>query len=312
MRAKLYRGWWYAVWREGGVTKRRALRTRDRDEALRALSDYTRAVAAPRDTVGGIWAAYQQDRPRDRAGWAWKRLSPTFQHLRPDQIDGALCRSYAVQRRKDGVGDGTIHTELTFLRAALNWHAPNAGSDVELPSKPAPNSRHLTRAEYARLLGACVTPHVRLFIVLALATAGRMGAILDLTWDRVDLEGGMVVLAKGAQTRKGRATVPLTDGARRELAAAYAARTSPFVIEYGGQQVGKVRKAFDRAAHDAGLAWVTPHALRHTAAVWMAEAGVPMAEIAQYLGHTSEKITFRVYARFSGTYLRKAMGALEV
>jgi integrase len=43
----------------------------------------------------------------------------------------------------------------------------------------------------------------------------------------------------------------------------------------------------------------------------MAEAGVPMAEIAQYLGHTDSRITERVYARFSPTYLRGAVGALD-
>ena len=31
---------------------------------------------------------------------------------------------------------------------------------------------------------------------------------------------------------------------------------------------------------------VTPHILRHTAAAWMAMAGVPMAVIARLLGHT--------------------------
>lgn len=312
MRAKLYRGWWYAVWREGGDTKRRALRTQDRDAALRALKDFERDLALPTDTVAGIWAAYQQERPRERAKWAWGRLAETFGHLRPDQVTPALCRAYADQRREHGAADGTIHTELTFLRAALNWHKPDGGVEVQLPAKPPPNSRHLTRAEYLRLLGASTTPHVRLFVVLALSTAGRMGAILDLTWDRVDFAQGTIRLSDGPQTTKGRATVPMTDSARRELLAAHAARTSPFVIEYGGEKVGKLRKAFDRAAKAAGLDWVTPHALRHTAAVWMAEAGVPMAEIAQVLGHTSEKITFRVYARFSPQYLRRAVGALEV
>jgi integrase len=312
MRVKLYRGWWYAVWRDGGETKRRALRTQDRDAALRALADFQRAIALPTDTVAGIWAAYQVERPRDRAKWAWGRLAESFAHLRPDQVTPALCRTYATQRRAQGAGDGTIHTELTFLRAALNWHRPTAGAVVDLPAKPPPNSRHLTRAEYIRLLGATTTPHVRLFLVLALSTAGRMGAILDLTWDRVDFAQRTIRLADGPQTTKGRATVPMTDGARRELLAAHAARTSRYVIEYGGEKVGKLRKAFDRAAKAAGLGWVTPHALRHTAAVWMAEAGVPMAEIAQVMGHTSEKITFRVYARFSPTYLRRAVGALEV
>jgi hypothetical protein len=43
----------------------------------------------------------------------------------------------------------------------------------------------------------------------------------------------------------------------------------------------------------------------------MAEAGVTMAEIAQFLGHSSEAVTFKVYARFSPTYLRKAAAVLD-
>jgi len=312
MRARLYRGWWYAVWREGGRTHRRALRTQDRDAAVRALADYQRALSKPGDTVAAIWTAYQAERPRERAAWAWHRMSETFGPLRADQITPALCRDYATTRRKAGASDGTIHTELTFLRAALRWHDPATGARVEMPSKPPPASRHLTRAEYARLRDAAHSPHVRLFVVLALATAGRMTAILQLTWDRVDFEAGVIQLADGqAKTKKGRATVPMTDSARRELLAAHAARTCGHVIEYGGKAVGKIRKAFERAAESAGLAWVTPHALRHTAAVLMAEAGAPMAEIAQVLGHSDERTTFRVYARFSPAYLRRAVGALE-
>jgi len=46
--------------------------------------------------------------------------------------------------------------------------------------------------------------------------------------------------------------------------------------------------------------------------VWMAEAGVPMAEIAQYMGHSDPKITYRIYARYSPTYLQRAANALQV
>lgn len=311
MRIKLYRGWWYAVWRDDAGTQRRALRTQDRDEAQRALADFQTALATPRDTVAGIFAAYQREKGKPRAAWAWAKLREPFGHLRPDQITREACRDYAEARRKQGVGDGTIHTELTFLRAALNWQRPGGGALVQLPAKPAPKALYLTREQYAALLAGSNTPHVRLFIVLALATAGRMGAILGLTWDRVDFNAGTIQLADGPQTRKGRATVPMTDTARRMLLEAHAGRTSAYVIEYGGKQVGKLRKAFERAAESAGLGWVTPHVLRHTAAVWMAEAGVPIAEVAQYLGHTEERITFRIYARFSPTYLRKAAGALE-
>jgi integrase len=51
--------------------------------------------------------------------------------------------------------------------------------------------------------------------------------------------------------------------------------------------------------------------LRHSAAVHMAEEGVPMSEISQYLGHSDTRITEQIYARFSPDYLRRAAAALE-
>jgi integrase len=50
----------------------------------------------------------------------------------------------------------------------------------------------------------------------------------------------------------------------------------------------------------------------HTAAVWMAEAGVPIPEIAQYLGHSNSRTTERVYARYSPGYLQGAARALSL
>ena len=56
----------------------------------------------------------------------------------------------------------------------------------------------------------------------------------------------------------------------------------------------------------------SPHVLRHTAAVWMAEDGVPIQQIAQYLGHNDSRTTERVYARFSPDYLREVAKALNL
>jgi len=43
----------------------------------------------------------------------------------------------------------------------------------------------------------------------------------------------------------------------------------------------------------------------------MAEEGVPMPEISQFLGHSNTQVTEKVYARFSPDYLRRAAAALE-
>jgi integrase len=137
-----------------------------------------------------------------------------------------------------------------------------------------------------------------------------MAAILDLTWDRVDFERGIIRLGTGEKRRKGRATVPMTERSRAELLEAAKARTCDHVIEFAGSKVARIAKAFRRNAGAAGLQWCTPHVLRHTAAVWMAEAGVPMSQIAQVLGHTDSRSTERVYARYSPDYLRVAVSAL--
>jgi integrase len=43
----------------------------------------------------------------------------------------------------------------------------------------------------------------------------------------------------------------------------------------------------------------------------MAEEGVPMSEISQYLGHTDTKTTEKHYARYSPTFLRRAGAVLD-
>jgi integrase len=267
MRLKLYRGVWCAVWRECGQTRRASFRTKDRATAERLLTDYQRASHRPADTIACIYAAYLQDKGTPRARWAWQRLEPHFAPLRPDQVNRQRCRAYVTARRQSGAGDGTTWSELTYLRAALRWHDKATPAVVELPSKPPPREHHLSREQYQRLLAAAQTPHIRLFIILALATAGRMTAILELTWDRVDFDRGIVRLGKGEQRRKGRATVPMNDTLRAALTEAAQARTCDYVVEYGGKRVGRIVKAFASTADAAGLAWCTPHVLRHTAAV---------------------------------------------
>lgn len=314
MELKLYRGSWAAVWYEGGRTKRRSLRTRDRAIAEQRLADLTHRDEG--DMVGEAVESYLREkkgraRSHEAMGYAWAALKPMFAHLRPDQVTRDLCRQYAGQRRSQGRADGTIIKELNLLRTAIRFAGKAGVAQFDMPHAPEPRERHLTRSEYARLLRGARLPHARLFIILALATGARSSALLDLTWDRIDFERGLVRLYAGEGRRKGRATVPMTRRARRWLEKARKAAETKFVIEWAGDRVRSIKRSFREAARRAGLPCVTPHVLRHTAAVWMAEAGITMEEIAQFLGHSDPRVTYRVYARFSSDYLRRAASALE-
>lgn len=322
-------GRFFVRWKaEDGRWQRRSLGTDDNATAKARLGEFKRQIdfqqhAGETLTVAAVYHAYVADRKAEgktavpRMKDAWKRLEPTFGPLIPAHINKTLCRQYTADRKRSGAGAGTVHVELGYLRAAMRFARREGWITMEpvvvLPTKPAPKDHHLTRDEAQALIEAAEHPHLRLFIILALATAARSQALLDLTWDRVDLDRRQIRLRKPqkAETAKGRATVPINETALQALLEARRGAIGDHVIEWAGHGVGSVKKGVSAAAARAGVK-ATPHVLRHTAAVWMAEAGTPMAEIAQYLGHTNPATTFRVYARYSPDYLRKAASALEL
>jgi integrase len=309
------------IWRDG-KRQRHDLGTTDPREAERlAPSLYAELTKPKGGAVVDLWDAYCRDR-EGRAVVAtmrhtWKALRSRFGRFAGGEITVADCRAHVAERRARGIADGTIHTELGHLRTVLRWaerrglleRAPH----IERPSKPKPRERHLTREEARALIEAATFPHVRLSIILALGTGARVAALLGLTWNRCDFDKGQIDLRDPSitQPHKGRAIVPMNRTVRAALQGAKQGALTPFVIEWAGHRVGSVKRGLKRAAALAGLSDVSPHVLRHSAAVHMAEAGVPMEEIAQYLGHADVGITRRVYARFSPTYLRQAASVLE-
>jgi integrase len=292
--------------------------TTDREIAARRLIDLEQGRRRKATTVAEMMTVYQEERGPNIASpetlqFAWKRLSPVFGHLRPDQITRALTRAYAAKERRRGISDGSIRRDLGALGAIIRYSDKLSAAVIEMPPAPPPKSRHLARDQYRALREASrKIPHLHLFVVLAYRTGGRASAVLELTWDRIDFAREQIRLGLGERRAKGRATVPMREDTSEILREAQKAALTDYVIEYGGKQVKSVKRAFKAAVARAGLpADTSPHILRHSAAVHMAESGVPMAEIAQFLGHSSESVTFRTYARFSPSYLQRAAAALE-
>lgn len=248
----------------------------------------------------------------DRFDPTWKALQPHFGHRFGHAVTREDCRAYHTARREAGRSNSTIKTELELLRACLKHRYGDSATALWLPPASAPRDRYLTKQEVDKLLESIETPHVRLFVTLAIATGARMSALLDLTWDRVDMERGIIDLNPPGRhkTNKRRTVVPMNSRARAALAEAFRARLSDHVIEYGGKPVASVKKAIRLAAQRSGVP-CSPHVFRHTAGVWMAEADVPMSRIAQFLGHTNSRVTEAVYARFSPSYMKDASAALD-
>lgn len=318
------RGGFCVSWPDPDTGRRRryqlAARTASEAEA-EARDRYLRETVPPeRATVKTVWNAYRQhlgDKPTARTlRHTGKAVLAAFGALRPDQITVEDCRAYLARRLAEGRRVGTVHTELGHLRSACRWAAKigliDRAPHIERPPKPDSEVAPLTDAQIAALLAACTTPHIRLAVILLLATGARVGAVLDLTWERVDFERGVIDLRlPDGVTRKGRAVIPMNRMARAALTAAHAARLSDFVVEYAGGRVKSIRRGYTAAVERAGIGRAHLHQIRHTVAVRMLAAGQPIEAVAQYLGHSNTAVTRKVYARFMPEHLAGAAEVLE-
>jgi len=323
-----FRGKFAVTWNEGGRRFRHSLGVDGRAEADQRLARFVAAQDAANATAKGsaytvaaAWEGYTQAlgaKPSAvTASHQWKAIAPVFAGRNAATLTEDDCRRYIEARRARGRSDSTIWSELSRLRSALKWAENKRLIDrapkIWLPGPSPPRDRRMTREQVSAFIAACTMPHVKLFAILAATTGARMGAILSLTWDRVDLERGLIHYQDPTmfRTKKGRATTPINALARGTLIDARAGATTPFVIEWAGQRVRSVKKGIATAGERAGTPWVTAHVFRHSAASIMAESGVPMAEIAAMLGHRDSRTTERTYARLAPDFLRRASGTLE-
>lgn len=314
------RGKFAIVWWEEDGRRRHSLGTDDRASAEAAARSFweKRSIGGEVHTVGEAVALYLSAK-RDmasikRAQVAWKAAAPFWAKLPIARVDEKAPLDY--RERRAHCAAVTVRNELAVIRAALNWAKKKRlikdAPFIEMPSFPSAEIGHLTKVQFRKLLAGCVRPHVKLFMQLAVATGARSNALLDLTWGQVDFDREVIRLnpRDRVQTAKYRAVVRMNQQIAATLKTAKEGALSEYVIEHGRERVGSIKKGFAAACERSGVQ-AHPHMLRHTAAVWMAEAGEPMNVIAQFLGHTDSRITERVYARYSPAFLSRAASALE-
>lgn len=312
----------YAVWSEDGRSKRRSLRTSDREIAEVRFADWLRDRRAPAAQSGPVtaadaWAAYVTTKNASAAGrHAWGNLSRAFEAKRVDRIRPADALAYLRAREAGRIGRpavaSTVRKELAWLQAVLNNAAAlglvpaSAVPSLPLPPAAAPRSRWLTRDEVGLLLAEASAPRrdppdgrltrLELFTRIALETGARKTAILELTWDRVDLDAGVIHFAVEGEvySKKRRASVPISAALRPTLERALEEADGLLVMGTSSD----IWRQFTRCATRAGLAGVTPHTLRHTAATHMARGGVPLWQIAKILGNTLAVVE-KTYAKWA-------------
>lgn len=328
---------YYIVWSEGGRSRERSTSTRDREQAEKALGEFILEQQAknyngpsdPDETLITIIldeyaTAHENEPSAARNGYAIDALTPFWQDKMVSEVHEKSCRDYCDKRNKKGVVASTARRELVVLRSAINFAVKSkrlaTGVNFWLPEEPEPLDIWLTRWEVARMVrearrkGFRARKHLPFFILLAVYTGRRREAILGLRWTNIDLVHGTIDFRRPgeAETTKRRGKIMAHRkllGHLRRLKAKINPGEMDYVVAWGGDLIKDVKRSFAVAVKAAKLGKrVTPHTLKHTAATWMAQNGVPMFDASDFL-QTSPKTLEKVYAHHDPKHHAKALKA---
>ncbi len=272
-----------------------------------------------------------------------QQLAPV--HL--SELYARLLREGRRDGRPGGLSPRTVgHVHRTVhraLRQAVRWQlvARNVASDLELPTVPPSEMVTLTREQARTLLAAAAArPLMYWLVLLGVATGARLGELLALRWSDVDLDAGAARIGasrrivgkrmevKAPKTEAGARTValgPSTVAALKRLRVEQAARRLALGGDYHAEDLvickpdgrpyrpDSTSTMFRKFADAAGLPkTIHVHTLRHSAASFLAAAGVPASDIAAQLGHADGgALALRVYVHPLAENRRRAAGHLD-
>ena len=212
----------------------------------------------------------------------------------------------------------TANRLLTVLKAALNhaaetreWLPIAAWSKVK-PFKgvDVAKRRLLTDEESRRLVNAS-EPDFRPMVRASLLTGARYGELRHAKVKDYDRQSRTVYLV---ETKNAIARPAYLDDEGTQMLETAIAGKKPgdllFTRPDGTQwkqadQLRRMNDAFDRAKIDK----TTFHDLRRSYGARLARAGVPMAVIAEALGHKDERITRKHYAHLAPSYVSETVRA---
>jgi integrase len=240
-------------------------------------------------------------------------LKPTLGHVKLDKLTPLQVQSVYRHKLDEGLSAATvvkIHSTLSkSLKLAVKWQLVknNVCTAVDPPRPTKPEIKPLTTSQLQAMLDAARNDALYPLYVLAATTGMRIGEILGLKWEDVNLEAGTLQVKRSVfndqisqpKTASGRRTIRLSKLAIRALKEHEQECEWLFCTSKGTTiNVNNLRyRSWKRLLGKAGLPSTTRiHDLRHSAATLLLGKSVPVKVVSEMLGHADPSITLSVYA----------------
>jgi integrase len=270
-------------------------------------------------------------------------LLPALGKSRLAKLTPRDVQEYIAQKRKTHA-PASVRLHHSVLHNALNtavdwgWIARNPADRAKLPKIPKPQRQALDAEPARQLLHAARGDRWEALYVLALSTGCRIGELLALRWDDVDLDRGMLnvqrkllylgkqLIEGGPKSSAGRRHVELSRPAVEALRR-HRARQAEQRLQVGAEwshpdlvfttPFGKPQRAnpitsyyLPRLLAKAGLPKMTFHELRHSAITLMLSRGENISVVAQMVGHSNVAMTLSRYRHILPNEQRGAVDRL--
>jgi len=251
-------------------------------------------------------------------------IEPVFGNTRLDKIFAPEVEAYKARKLREKLSAKTVNNHLAVLRKLLNlaveWGELSHAPRIRQLRVPLKDFQFLTCDESERFLEAADSSW-RTMLTVALKTGVRLGELLALKWEDVDLRTGKIVVRrtlwqkqegtpKGGRSRE----IPLSEVAKaclqrqRHLKGPYVFCKSDGSRFSHSEVKGVVPLTCQRAGLAKRLTW---HHLRHSFASHLVMRGVPLKSVQELMGHASIEMTMR-YAHLSPHVNRSAVDLLDL
>jgi integrase/recombinase XerC len=256
-----------------------------------------------------------------------------YKHITASDIENYMI-SLETRNTSNGIkrtGDDVLQNRWSSLNTFFDWCLKRGYIDnnpMGVVSRPKNNTEHkvtyLTKVEINKLFKAIDKNQNETFrmrdktiISLALATALRVSALVNINVDDIDFEGGVIkVVEKRQKVRE----IPIGENTNNMLKEYVEFRANEYkdvdsqalflTKNYNRLSVWDANDMLEKYCDSAGIKRVTFHKLRASSACALAKAGVPVKAISQQLGHSGIGVTMR-YVDVFNEDKEKTKGVLD-
>ena len=285
-------------------------------------------------------------------------------HFKPVLGDVRLCDLnprmlqlfYNHKLEVEGLSQKTVVNINLFLHRALNFAVgegyirSNPAESLNLSRGQKPQIEILKRDEQAALIRGSYGHRYGIFVRLTLFTGIRLGELLGLKWEDVDVAGSMLhirrtlsrlnkmkrpdnpeentteIVVGTPKSQNSVRSIPVIPGMMQELLGWKAVQerdrenagelyvSSGMVVtnEFGGYiEPRTFRDYYEQILTISGLKHYTFHALRHTFATRAMEQGMDSKTLSMILGHYSVAFTMDTYTHVQDKHKIEAMSLMD-